>query len=155
MAACLVIAAVGIRLIPDMVSSPENSGVEIANPFEEVESAEEFAKRLEISADAPVGSENVSYTILDGKIAQIDFDYGGKSYTLRASKQSGDFSGINGTLIKSDKIDAANDAVLETIRGSEFNYFKLTWTDGAATYILSNGSETTAEEITEIYNLIK
>ena len=89
------------------------------------------------------------------EIAQVDFTYGGKSYTLRASKQSGDFSGINGTLIKSDKIDAQTDAVLETIRGFEYNYFKLKWTDGAVTFILSNNSETTTESVIEIYEKIK
>ena len=89
------------------------------------------------------------------EIAQVDFTYGGKSYTLRASKQSGDFSGINGTLIKSDKIDAQTDAVLETIRGFEYNYFKLKWTDGAVTFILSNNSETTTGSVIEIYEKIK
>ena len=153
-AACLAIVVVGIRFIPNITDSPE-SGVELVNPFESVDSAKEFQNRLGISVCEPSDSKNVSYTILDGKIAQIDFDYGDNSYTLRASKQSGDFSGINGTLIKSDKIDAETDAVLETIRGMEFNYLKLTWTDGVTTYILMNNSEISEEDIREIYEIIK
>ena len=120
-----------------------------------VNCADDFEQQLHFRADAPAGSEDIDYSILDGSIAQVDFTYSGKSYCLRASKQSGDFSGINGTLIKSDKIDAQTDAIFETIRGIEFNYFKLKWTNGAVTFILSNGDETTAESITEIYRKIK
>lgn len=156
-AACLVIAVVGIRVIPGIVSSPVDSGseVQIANPFQAVNSADEFEERLKFRIDAPAGSEDIAYSILDGEIAQADFIFGGNSYTLRASKQSGDFSGINGTLIKSDKIDAANDAVLETIRGMEFNYYKLTWTDGAVNYILANNTEIATEDITGVYEKLK
>lgn len=155
-AACLVIAAVGIGVVPRLVSPIVESGseVEIANPFQTVNSADEFEEQLKFRIDAPGGSEDIAYSILDGEIAQVDFNYGGNSYTLRASKQSGDFSGINGTVIKYDKIDAANDAVLETIRG-QFNYYKLTWTDGAVTYILANNTEISADDITGVYEIIK
>ncbi|MGN0670306.1 MAG: hypothetical protein ACI4JZ_07130 [Oscillospiraceae bacterium] len=155
-AACLAIAVVGFNVVPRLVSPPvESGGVEIPNPFMMVNSADDFEQKLSLRADAPAGSEDIAYSILDGSIAQVDFIYGGKSYTLRASNQSGDFSGINGTLIKSDKIDAQTDAVLETIRGIDYNYFKLKWTNGAVTFILSNRDETTAESITEIYQKIK
>ncbi len=155
-AACSAIAVVGFNVVPRLVSPPiESSGVEIPNPFQTVNSADDFEQQLHFRADAPAGSEDTAYSILDGSIAQVDFIYGGKSYTLRASRQSGDFSGINGTLIKSDKIDAQTDAVLDTIRGTDYNYFKLKWTNGAVTFILSNGDETTAESITEIYQKIK
>ena len=155
-AACLAITIIGIKIIPSLFYSPvkNNGSTQIVNPFTEVQSADEFAKQLGISIDAPDGSDNVAYNILDRSIANINFEYGEHSYTLRASKQSGDFSGINGTLIKYDKIDAANDAVLETIRG-EFNYYKLTWTDGTTTYILMNNSEISTEDIIAIYELVK
>lgn len=155
-AACLAIAIVGIRIVPDFVSPgvESDSGIQLANPFAEVQSSAEFEKQLGIAIDAPNGSENTAYFILDGSIANINFEYGGRSYTLRASKQSGDFSGVNGTLIKSDKIDAENDALLETIRG-EFNYYKLIWTDGAVKYILVNNSETFTDDIIGIYELVK
>ena len=155
-AACLAIAVVGISVVPKLVSPPvESSGVEIPNPFMTVNSADDFEQKLNFRTDAPAGSEDIAYSILDGSIAQVDFIYGGKGYCLRASKQSGDFSGINGTLIKSDKIDAQTDAVLETIRGTDYNYFKLKWTNGAVTFILSNRDETTTESIIEIYEKIK
>lgn len=156
-AACLAIAVVGFNVVPRLVSPPveSSSGVEIPNPFVMVNSADDFEQLLHFRADAPNGSEDIAYSILDGSIAQVDFTYGGKGYCLRASKQSGDFSGINGTLIKNDKIDAQTDAVLETIRGFEYNYFKLNWTDGAVNFILSNRDETTTESITEIYEKIK
>lgn len=117
-AACLAIAVVGFNVVPRLVSPPvESSGVEIPNPFQTVNSADDFEQQLHFRADAPAG--------------------------------------INGTLIKSDKIDAQTDAILDTIRGTDYNYFKLKWTNGAVTFILSNRDETTAESITEIYQKIK
>lgn len=156
-AACFAILLVGINVIPKLGAAPVESDESVlgGNPFAGEMSAEELQEKLGFSIDAPEGSENASYNVLDGNIANISFEYGGNSYTLRASKQSGDFSGINGTLIKSDKIDAANDAVLETIRGMEYNYFKLTWTDGAVTYILMNNNEISADDITGVYEKIK
>ncbi|MGN0679951.1 MAG: hypothetical protein ACI4JS_09840 [Oscillospiraceae bacterium] len=156
-AACLAIVVVGINLLPRLRSTPigNESGVQIPNPFVGVNTLDEIEEQLGISVKLPDGAENAAYFIIDGSIASIDFEYGGKSYTLRASKQSGDFSGINGTLINSDKIDAANDAVLETIRGFEYNYFKLMWTDGAVTYILANNAEISTDDITGVYQKIK
>ncbi|MGN0670309.1 MAG: hypothetical protein ACI4JZ_07145 [Oscillospiraceae bacterium] len=156
-AACFAVLIVGISVIPKQNTPPVDSseGVMVGNPFGDDLTAEELQEQLGFSVDLPEEAENAAYNILDGNIANISFEYGGSSYLLRASKQSGDFSGINGTLIKSDKIDAANDAVLETIRGTDYNYFKLTWTDGAVTYILANNTEISAEDITEIYEKIK
>lgn len=156
-AACLAIVVIGINILPRLSSTPigSESGVQIPNPFEGVNTLDEIEERLGISVKLPNGAENAAYFIIDGSIASIDFEYGGKSYTLRASKQSGDFSGINGILIKSDKIDAAKNAVLETIRGTEYNYFKLTWTDGAVTYILANNTEISEDDIIQVYGEIK
>ena len=155
-AACLAIAAVGIGVIPKLVAPPieNDENVLVGNPCGEEMSAEELSKQLGISVDVAVGSEKVICNILDGSIGNISFEYGGNSYTLRASKQSGDFSGVNGTVIKYDKIDASKNAVLETVRG-EYNYYKLTWTDGTATFILVNNNEITADNIIEIYKKFK
>lgn len=156
-AACFAILLVGINVIPKLGAAPVESDESVlgGNPFAGEMSAEELQEKLGFSIDVPEGSENASYNVLDGNIANISFEYDGNSYTLRASKQSGDFSGINGTLIKSDKIDVANDAVLETIRGMEYNSFKLTWTDGAVTYILMNNNGISADDITGVYEKIK
>ena len=153
-AACLAVAVAGIKIIPNIISAPPQSNVQVVNPYREAESAEEFAKELGISIDAPEGSENVIYNIISDSIANLDFEYGGNSYTFRASKQSEDFSGIYGTTLKQENIDAAAGAVLQTIDG-EFDYFKLTWKDGETTYILMNGSEISADDITAVYELVK
>ncbi len=50
-----------------------------------VNCADDFEQQLHFRADAPAGSEDIAYSILDGSIAQVDFTYSGKSYCLRAS----------------------------------------------------------------------
>ncbi len=74
-------------------SSVSDSGeqeVQVANPLQSVESADEFANQLGISIDAPNGASEVEYIIISGDTAQIEFSLDGFRYTLRASKLHSD-----------------------------------------------------------------
>ncbi len=154
-AACLVIALVGVKVIPSLVTSSEPPDVLGGNPFVTVDSAYEFEKQLGISIEAPSGASEVEYVIIDGEIAHIDFHYNAHSYNLRASQQSGDFSGLNGIETNVEQFESENNAALITICGVEATYLKLTWTDGKVNYILSNTDGGSADEIKEIYALVK
>jgi hypothetical protein len=158
-AACFAIAVIGAAVIlnPSKPSDPPNTGndVQIPNPIVDIQDAEEFETRLGITADAPAGAENVICSIIDGNMADIVFDLEGRQYDLRASKQSGDFSGIYATVIKEDTIDASTDAVLTTYRSGDEIYLKITWTNGAATYILSNTDGASADELKAVYEKVK
>ena len=158
-AACFAVAVIGAVVLsnPSKPSDPSEPGtdVQIPGPVGDIQDAEEFERRLGITTDAPEGAENVVYSILDGNMADIIFDLEGHQYDLRASKQSGDFSGIYATVIREEPVDASTDAVLTTYRSGDEIYLKITWTDGATTYILSNADGASADEIRAVYEKAK
>ena len=141
-AACLavaVITAVGTKVIPMLSASQITSDpVKVGSSVRSVNSAEAFTDELGISVDAPIGSKNVQYRIIDDEIADISFVYNNIDYTLRASKQNGDFSGISGTAILSKLIGDDNNAMLTAVTDpSNEAYLKLEWNSEKTQYILS------------------
>lgn len=142
LAACLavaVITAVGVRVIPTLNGTPVASEpMKVENPVRLVDSAAAFIEELGISVDAPEGSENVQYRIIDDEIADISFVYSSIDYTLRASEKKGDFSGIDGTAVLSELIGGNNNAMLTAVTNpSNEAYLKLEWNSGKTRYILS------------------
>lgn len=107
------------------------------NPFSDVDGATDF-EELGIYIDAPDGAENVSYSIIDGEIADINFALRGHSYELRASQQSGDFTGLYGEEKSSEIIDAKSNACLYLIEDEFVSCYKVHWTDGSVNYYLVN-----------------
>lgn len=159
-AACFVIAVIGVTALPKIMHSSEqpnpDSGINmIVNPFVTVDSADQFDQVLGIAIDAPAGADNVEYSIVDNKMADIVFDFEGHVYNIRASKVGGDFSGLNGIEAKTEQIDARNNAVLTVIRSGDEFFRKITWTDGSVTFILSNTDGTSDDEMNAVYDKIK
>ena len=78
----------------------------------------------------------------------------GKSYTARASAQSGDFSGLNGSEEKLETIDAAQNAVLSAIQIDGLQWYKIVWTNGKVNYCLygTDGAEIT--QVKAVYEAI-
>lgn len=107
------------------------------NPFSNVDGSEAFLE-LGIDADAPENAENVSYSIIDGEIADISFELDGHEYLFRASYQSGDFTGIYGEEISAEIIDAQSSACLYVVSDGIKNYTKVHWSDGRVNYYLAN-----------------
>ncbi|MDE7230063.1 MAG: hypothetical protein K2N56_06235 [Oscillospiraceae bacterium] len=142
LAACLaaaVITAVGVKTITALNETPAVSEpLKPDSPVRLVGSAAAFTEELKITVDAPEGAKNVQYRIVDDDIADITFVYNDIDYTLRASKQNGDFSGINGTAVLSELIRENNNAVLTAVTDiSNETYLKLEWNNGKTRYILS------------------
>lgn len=157
-AGLLLIAAVVLmvnRFIGRNPEVPTEPTVIATNPFIEVGSAAELEKQLGISIDAPAGSTEVTYVIIDGNIAEVNFMNGGRFYSLRASKMSGDFSGLMGKEIKSEQIDSGKNAILGVIKCEEETYVKVTWTDGKINYILSNTDGASETDLKSLYEKIK
>lgn len=162
-AACLVIAVVGVAVFrqqsvpvtPVDSSEPLESGVLVGSPFSDEMTADELREQLGIDFKIPVNAENVVCYIMGGNIGDVRFDSDGGSFILRFSEQSGDFMGISGEPVSSEKIDASTNAVLVTIADVEYSIYKISWTDGKLNYILSNNSETTSDTIKAIYEKIK
>ena len=157
-AACFALLIVGIKFMPNLFDTPSpvdpNPGVQIPAPVVSVGSAEEIAEKLNIEIDAPNGADNVQYSIIDGEIAEIQFTWKSGAYILRASAQSGDFSGLFGDEINTEQIDFKNNALLSTVLCVEDQYYKITWTDEKTTfYIFSTVND--ADAIKEVYELVK
>lgn len=155
-AACLAIAVIGVAVFrqQSVPVAPDESEVLAGSPFSDEMTADEL-QQLGIDFHIPDSAENVVCYIMDGNIGDVRFELDDCSYIFRFSEQSGDFSGINGTPLSSEKIDPSTNAVLDTIADIEYSIYKISWTDGKLNYILSNSGETTAESIKAIYEEIK
>lgn len=154
-AACLCLIIFGAaRLIPSSTPvEPDGNNVQIANPFVEADSAEDF-KSIAISLDAPDDAKNVRYAIIDNEIVDVQFELNGASFTARASVQSGDFSGLNGSEEELEAIDAAYNAVLSVVHIDSEQIYKVTWTNGNANYCLYAADEVQSEQIKAAYEAI-
>lgn len=150
LAACLaLVAAIGFAL-PRLTqhTAPDDPPVMVGSPFEDVQSAADFEK-LGFTIDAPENAEDVSYCILDGEIAQVLFTLDGHSYTYRASKLEGDFSGANGEAVGSVSLNAEYDAVLERL---SLNGWRAHWSRDTVSYYLTNFDGAGEEAITAVVN---
>lgn len=82
--------------------------VSLSNPIESVTSAKEFEK-IGITIDAPAGSTDISYSIIENVTAQVDFTLDNTLFNLRASTLTGNISGIYEKLISSEQFFIKNE----------------------------------------------
>lgn len=155
-AACLCLVMIGVaKFLPgNTPMHPDESNVQGGNPFVEVEDAEAF-RALSVTLDAPEGAQETSYAIIDGKIAEIQFELNGKSYLARASAQEGDFSGLNGKDRLQETIDAKNNAVLTEVQTDLCAYYKIVWTNGKINYCLYGTDGADKSQVLAVYESLK
>lgn len=127
----------------------------VGSPFVTVSSAKELEEQLGFAADAPQGASDVEYSIIGGSTADVSFMYGKNAYSLRASEQTDDFSGLYGDETVLERLDDENGAILASVGDMGEVYLKLTWTKGKTVFILINTDGVSTEEIREIYGLLK
>ena len=151
---CFVIAGLVHFLSPGGDIAPNEDIVMGGNPFVEVESAEAFSE-LSITLDAPEAAQNVSYAVIDGKIAQVQFELDGKSYIARASAQDGDFSGIIGEESLIETVDAKTSAVLGMVQSDGASCYKIVWTNGKVSYCLYGTDGAEREQLIAAYEALK
>lgn len=153
MAACFCLIVIGLsRLGPSQ--DPAEGGMLGGNPFVEVENAEAF-RAIGITLDAPAGAQEVSYALIDGEIAEVRFTLAGKSYLARASAQEGDFSGLSGTEISQETVDAQNNARLVEVQTTDMTYQKLIWTNGKINYCLYGTDGADRDQVLSAYEVLK
>lgn len=63
----------------------QDSFAQLENPLVSVDSAEVFAEKLSLNLQAPAQAQQVSYTLLAGTTAQIDFTLDTTAYCLRGA----------------------------------------------------------------------
>ncbi len=156
MAACFCLIVIGLfRFLPVGPSQdPAEGGMLGGNPFVEVESAEAF-REIGITLDAPVGAQEVSYALIDGEIAEVRFRLDGKSYLARASAQEGDFSGLSGTELSQEIVDARTNARLLEMQTTDMTYQKLIWTNGKINYCLYGTDGADRNQVLSAYEVLK
>lgn len=125
-----------------------NAPMLAVSPFEDVPSAADF-EDLGFTIDAPENAEDVSYCILDGEIAQVTFTLDGHSYTYRASKLDGDFSGDTEEAVGSISLNAKYDAVLDRL---SLDGWRAHWSRDMVSYYLTNFDGAGEEAITAVVN---
>lgn len=104
----------------------------------------------------PLGGANeVSYAIIDGQIADVSFTLNEKSFTVRASAQEGDFSGLSGKVTSSETIDANTNAVLTKVQTDINTYYKIVWTNGKINYCLFGTDGAEKQQVIAVYEAIK
>ena len=132
----------------DAESADDTANVGVPNPIEDAEDAGEFGE-LGITLDAPAGSENVKYSIIDNAIAQVDFEYEGHAYTLRASKTEEDIAGIYGETVSEKSL--AGGATLYEIADGGNTLYKVEWTRNGTNYSLTNADGASASNVSSTY----
>lgn len=89
---------------------------ELPNPVVEVDGSADF-EPLGFTISAPEGATDVTYSIIAGSLAQIEFTLDGRSYTYRAAKSEDDISGVYATFDEAEQsIDLETEDFLVTIR---------------------------------------
>ena len=162
-AACLLILA-AVMILPNHIkgkgSPKEAMGTDgaifsLANPYEAVEDASEFEKRLGISLDAPQNAENVVYSIINGELADIDFTLNGHEYKLRGSNQDGDISGLYGEEASSEVLEEGSNATMTILKSGQDTYITVSWEKDGVFFNLANVDGASAEEVSSVYELVK
>lgn len=149
LAACLLLV-VGVlypHFLDGQQSNPPTLG---GSSFESVQSSADFEK-LGFVIDAPEGAAEVTYCILDGEIAQVDFTQDSHKFTYRAAKLDGDFSGANGKVVGSVSLNAEYDAVLDCLSPE---MWRAHWSKEGVNYYLSNFDGASEEAITAAAELL-
>ena len=146
MAACLALV---VTVTLGFLSPFLNRGSEASDPpvmggspFEDVQSAADFAK-LGFVIDAPEGAENISYCIYDSAIARVDFTLSGHDYTYEAARLDGNFSRADGEAVGSVSLNAEYDATLDRLSP---DVWRAHWSKDGVSYYLTNfdGAEESA-----------
>ena len=133
--------------------APEESAFSgMPNPIVEVDSAEAFAE-LGVSLSIPGGAENVRYSIIDGKIAQVDFKYGEHEYCLRGSKTESDFAGIEGEAVSEKTL--SGHATLTGVADGEATLYKVEWSRNGVNYSLTNTDGATEDQLSMTYEDVR
>ena len=134
------------------VSGDEELTAQIPNPVVDVDSAEAF-RELGITLEAPANAADVTYSVINKELAQINFTVDGVRYNLRAAKTADDISGLYGDVKDEKTLD--DGAVLTEIGNAVETYYKITWTADDVSYVLSNTQGATADTITAVYDSLK
>ena len=114
------------------------------NPLVTVDGPEDF-KKTGVSIEAPLGAEDAVYTIVDGKVAQVEYTLSGVSFVYRGSTKV-DAEALHGIYETFDQQETTFSAesegwnvtlTIRTVEDGEKGALAL-WSHGSANYSLWN-----------------
>ena len=92
--ALALLLALGMAGCTSGTTTPTDSPIaNLPNPMVSVDSADAFSA-AGVNIDAPADATDVSYYIISGTLAGVQFTYDGEEYTYRASAKDSNISGI-------------------------------------------------------------
>ena len=136
----------------DADTALETGNTQIANPIKEAESADAF-EELGITLTTPLNAENMEYSIISDKIAQINFKYEEHEYCLRASKEEEDIAGLYGDKISEKKLPGG--AVLTALADGEKTLYKVEWDRNGVFYSLTNTDGASDAQVSGTYEDVR
>ena len=84
--------------------SEEAPTAQVVSPIRSVSGSADFANDLKLYLPVPENADNPSYCIISDQIAQIQYTYNGRDFTLRCAESTEDISGVYGPFIPYDSI---------------------------------------------------
>ncbi len=145
---------------PESETASEETGemlVGIPNPVVPADGPEGIKKVVGFAVKAPEGAENARYSVISKKIAQIDFELDGKSYTFRAAKSDEDFSGLYGAEIEDarDDLDGPDGALYREIdTGGKISRI-VRWKNDGVSFLVMNVEGASKEDIVSLFEKLK
>ena len=138
----------------EATETASDTGIDgVPNPIEEVGSAEDFEAIGITNLHTPDSAENVKYSIIDDKVAQIDFAYYGVEYCLRAAKTEDDISGLYGDTVSEKELSGGG--TLTEIADGEKTYFKVEWKRNGVSFSLANVEGSSEDQLRELFEEIR
>ena len=105
-------SAAGTTSPTNTPASTDTLSPQQTNPVEEADAA--ALAQAGLPLEAPFGSEDVSYSLIDGKTAQVRFTLNGVDYTFRGTREEGDVAGVYGEIQSEETIAACGGVYSQT-----------------------------------------
>ncbi len=159
LAACLVIAAVGVLTVQKIIEKPAgNDIVQGTNQIIEVGSAAELSDMLGFETNVPqyipFEADSVTYTSIWNEIGEIDFENGDKTLSYRKGlAKDGDVSGNYNEYAAEKTVSFDNTDV--TIKGTDGEYTLAVWTKGDYAYSVSISYGISESEIMKVVESVE
>ena len=148
--ALALLLALGMAGCTSGTTTPTDSPIaNLPNPMVSVDSADAFSA-AGVNIDAPADATDVSYYIISGTLAGVQFTYDGEEYTYRASAKDDNISGIYYELTAQYiiKVECDGFSVDATVYAAEDKGTLVEWEHDGIHYALWHAGNTDEEKLT-------
>ena len=129
--------------------------VEIADDYLEVASADEVYELIGIRVTPPDEAKDLKFIILGGEVAEVDLNYLGHAYQLRASRRDGELITIDAEEAWKETVDNSTDAVLVTLLTDYERIMRIKWTEEEIHFVLVNSDGAEKDDAVKVYAAFK